>query len=202
MWEVGPCSHLLPSAASSAAVRRAAHRQPVRGRGKAEGVFWGCTAAHGAVLAAPGHRERHPLCVLLPLRSHKSLGSQRPAQTRSNAHKEVRRYAYACRAAQVLRRGPTGGTLQPHATREVQTPPAVRHRSGNPSHQRQERSVLHWSMQGAPQQPRAVRADISSRAGRHLCPGEKTATVPPRSCQEDTGSAGWHGRRLGFKGSS
>lgn len=67
-------------------------------------------------------------------------------------------------SSQVPRRCHTGGTLQPHTTREVQTHTS-QHCSGSPPCHRQERFVLHWSMHGSPEQLRAVQDDIPSRAG-------------------------------------
>lgn len=43
------------------------------------------------------------------------------------------------------------------------------HCSGRPSSQRQERSVLHWSMHGAPKLLRAVQDDISVQGKRLQC---------------------------------
>lgn len=130
------------------------------------GSVMGCTTVCSAVLAAPGHQERHPFCMLLPLQSHKSLGLQRSAQTDSNAHNEVWRYAYTCMATRARSRAgaPQEGPRRP-TPRGRCKPPTSRHCSGSPSHQRQERPVLHWSMQGAPKQLRAVQDGISSSAG-------------------------------------
>lgn len=70
--EVGLHSHLLPSAASSAAACRAAHCQPGHERGKAEGVWWAVPQA--AVLSWLPHGIRRDIlsacsCPFSPMES-------------------------------------------------------------------------------------------------------------------------------------
>lgn len=105
--------------------------------------------------------------------------------------------------AKVMCRGPRGGSPvpTPNLCGGCKPPSSCEQpSSGSPSHHRQERSVLHWSMRGAPKQWRA-QDDISSSAGQQTSQsrGRDGNTALPCGCQQDVGYAGWHGRRSGFE---
>lgn len=106
-------------------------------------------------------------------------------------------------SSQVMCRGPRGGSPVPNPNLcGGCKPPSSREQpsSGSPSHHKQERSVLHWSMRGAPKQWRA-QDDISGSAGQQTSQsrGRDGNTALPCGCQQDVGYAGWHGRRSGFE---
>lgn len=121
----------------------------------------GCSRALGEMSAWPDFAPSIPQKSGLA-----ALSADRQQCTWQGMEIHVHTYGHS---SHVTCRCHTGGTLQLHTMREVQTH-TWQHCSVNPPRQSQERSVLHWSMQGSPKQLRAVQDDIPSRAG------EKNAT--------------------------